>query len=93
MYATIRNYSSNAGLADALVEREDEVRGIVSVIDGFKAYYLIKTADGAASISVFDDEAGASESTRAAGAWVGENLPQFAGSPPQVTSGDVVISF
>jgi heme-degrading monooxygenase HmoA len=93
MYATIRNYSSNAGLADALVEREGEVRGIVSGIDGFKAYYLIKTAEGAASISVFDDEAGASESTRAAAEWVGENLPQFAGAPPQVTSGDVVISF
>ena len=35
MYATIRNYSSNAGLADALVEREDEVRGIVSGIAGY----------------------------------------------------------
>lgn len=93
MYATIRNYASNAGLADALVQRESEVRQIVSGIPGFHAYYLIKTADGAASISVFDAEAGASESTRAAGTWVGENLPQFAGTPPQVTSGDVVISF
>jgi hypothetical protein len=93
MYATVRNYSSNAGLADALVEHEGEVRSIVDGIDGFKAYYLIKTADGAASISVLDDEAGASESTRAAAQSVGENLPQLAGSPPQVTSGDVVISF
>ena len=93
MYATIRNYASNAGLADALVENESEVRSIVSGIEGFKAYYLIKTADGAASISVFDDEAGATESTRAAGQWVGENLPQFAGTPPQVTSGEVVITF
>jgi heme-degrading monooxygenase HmoA len=93
VYATIRNYSSNAGLADALVENQDQVKSIVSGIDGFKAYYLIKTADGAASISVFDDEAGASASTQAAADWVRENLPQFAGSPPQVTSGDVVISF
>jgi heme-degrading monooxygenase HmoA len=93
MYATIRNYAGNSGLADALVEHEAEVRGIVSGIDGFQAYYLLKTADGAASISVFADEAGASESTRAAGAWVGENLPQNAGTPPEVTSGEVVISF
>lgn len=93
MYATVRNYSSNAGMADALVENESAVRSIVSGIDGFKAYYLVKTAEGAASISVFEDEAGASESTRAAGEWVRENLPQFAGSPPQVTSGEVVISF
>ncbi len=93
MYATIRNYADNAGLADALVENEDEVRQIVSGIGGFRAYYLIKTDGGAASISVFGDEAGASESTRAAGEWVRENLPQFAGSPPQVTSGEVVIGF
>jgi heme-degrading monooxygenase HmoA len=93
MYATIRNYAGNAGLADALVERESEVRDIVSGIAGFKAYYLIKTADGAASVSVFDDEAGASESTSAAGAWVAENLPEHAGTPPQVSAGEVVITF
>jgi heme-degrading monooxygenase HmoA len=93
MYATIRNYAGNAGLADALVEHQDEVRSVVGEIDGFRAYYLLKTADGAASISVFDDEAGASESTRAAGAWVAENLPDHAGTAPQVTSGEVVISF
>ena len=93
MHATIRNYSGNAGLADALVENESQVRQIVGDIAGFRAYYLVKTADGATSISVFDDEQGTEESTRAAGAWVGENLPQFAGTPPQVTSGEVVISF
>jgi len=93
MYATIRNYAGNQGLADALVENESEVKRIVSGIDGFKAYYLLKTADGAASISVFDDEAGATESTRAAGEWVRENLPDHAGTPPQVTSGEVVIDF
>lgn len=93
MYATIRNYSGESGMADALVENESEVRSIITGIDGFRAYYLVKTADGCASISVFDDEAGASESTRAAGAWVRENLPEHAGTPPQVTSGEVVIDF
>ena len=93
MYATIRNYAGESGMADALVENESEVRGIITGIDGFRAYYLIKTADGCASISVFDDESGASESTRAAGEWVRENLPDHAGTPPQVTSGEVVIDF
>jgi heme-degrading monooxygenase HmoA len=93
MYATIRTYSVGSGFADALVEHEDEVRGLLTGIDGFKAYYLLKTADGTASISVFDDEAGAAESTRVAGEWVGENLPQFAGTPPQVFAGEVVINF
>ena len=94
MYATIRNYSSESGMADALVENESDVRSIITGIDGFRAYYLIKTSDGgAASVSVFDDEAGASESTRAAGEWVRENLPEHAGTSPQVTSGEVVLDF
>ena len=93
MYATIRNYAGESGMADALVENESQVRSILTSIDGFRAYYLIKTADGCASISVFDDESGASESTRAAGSWVQENLPEHAGTPPQVTSGEVVIDF
>jgi len=93
MYATIRNYSGDSGLADALVENQDQVRSLLTGIHGFKAYYLIKTADGCASISVFDGEAGAIESTSVAGGWVRENLPEHAGTPPQVTSGEVVIDF
>lgn len=93
MYATIRTYSGRQGMADALVENQSEVKQVITGIDGFRAYYLVKTADGAASISVFDDEAGASESTRAAAEWVRENLPEHAGTPPQVTSGEVVIDF
>ena len=93
MYATVRTYSAGPELVDALLSNAADVKSLISGIDGFKAYYLLKTADGAASISVFDDEAGATESTRAAGEWVRENLPDHAGTPPQVTSGEVVIDF
>ena len=58
MHATVRVYTGNAGLADALVENESEVRRIVSGIEGFHAYYLVKTADGAASVSVYENESG-----------------------------------
>jgi heme-degrading monooxygenase HmoA len=93
MYATIRIYSGDPGFADELARSQDEVRRIISEIDGFKAYYLLKTADGAASISVFEDEAGATESTRAASAWVTENLPDATVSAPQVITGETVVSF
>jgi heme-degrading monooxygenase HmoA len=92
MYATIRIYSGDPGFADALVENQDAVRRIISEIDGFRAYYLLKTADGTASVSVYEDEAGASESTRAAAAWIAENLPDTTVSAPQVISGETVIS-
>jgi hypothetical protein len=93
MYVTIRSYSGSE-LADALATRESEIRQILGAIDGFKAYYLVRTTDGnAVTISVFDDQAGAEESTRAAAAWLGENVPDLAISPPQVTTGEVAFSF
>jgi hypothetical protein len=87
MYATIRTYSANPELADALVSNEADVKSLISGIDGFKAYYLVRTADGAVSISVYDNEAGANESTTAAAKWIRENLPELGGSAPQVSSG------
>ena len=92
MYATIRSYSGQE-LADALAAREDDIRQVVGTIAGFRAYYLVRTTDGnAVTISVFDDQAGAEESTRAAAAWVGENMAGFSPSPPQVTTGEVAFS-
>jgi hypothetical protein len=92
VHATVRTYSASPDLADALVSNEADVKGLIGGIDGFRAYYLVKTADGAVSVSVFDDEAGANESTRLAADWIRDNLPDFAGSTPQVFAGDVVIS-
>ena len=92
MYATVRIYTGADELADALVEHSDDVKRLITGIDGFAAYYLVRTADGAASVSVYADEAGADESNRAAAAWVKENLPELDVSPPQVYAGDVAIT-
>ena len=92
MYATVRTYSGGPELADALVGNEADVKSLVSGIDGFRAYYLVRTADGTVSISVYDDEAGANESNRVAADWIRENLPELGGSAPQVSAGEVVIS-
>ena len=60
MYATIRSYASDGGLVDALVENEGAVRDLLTGIDGFRAYYILRTpGGGAVSISVYDDAAGA----------------------------------
>ena len=95
MYATIRSYASEGGLVDALVERESEVRDLISGIDGFHAYYMLRTPDGGAvSISVYADAAGTDASNAAAAGWVRDNLPDLASSgPPQTTAGEVAVSF
>lgn len=91
MYATVRTYSAGPELADALVSNATDVKQLISEIAGFKAYYLVRTADGAVSISIYEDEAGAAESTRAAAAWIHENLPDLGGASPRVSVGEVVI--
>ncbi len=93
MYATVRTYTNSGDLADALVENESEVQRLISQIDGFRAYHLIRTAEGAVSVSVYEDQSGAEESTRQAATWVRENLADLSIAAPQVSSGEVVISF
>jgi len=94
MYATIRSYSGSPGLTDALLDRESEVRQVISEIDGFRAYSLVRASEGeAVTISVFEDQLGGQESTRRAAAWLNENLPDLSVSPPQVMAGEVVLSF
>ena len=93
MFATIRVYSGSGELADALVENESEVKRLMANIDGFQAYYLVRTADGAAAVSVYDNQAGATASDETARSWVSENLPELNTAPPQVSAGEVVINF
>jgi hypothetical protein len=93
MHATVRVYAGSPELADALVERESDIKALISTIGGFEAYYLIKTADGTASVSVYQSQDGTDESNRVAADWIKENLPQFAGVAPQISAGDVVLTF
>jgi len=80
---------------DALVENQGEVRDLLTGIDGFRAYYMLRTSDGGAlSISVYDDSAGADASNAAAAGWVRDNLPDLSSQgPPQTTAGEVAVSF
>ena len=91
MYAVIRAYSGNSELADALVEHADAVRQVIGGITGFKAYYVLKLAEGTSTVSVFENQEGAEESSRAAAAWLTENLPDMSVGAPYVTAGEVLL--
>jgi hypothetical protein len=94
MYTTMRYYMGNTELVDALVSNQDDVRRIISEIDGFNAYYLVRSDRGdAISISVFEDQAGAERSNEAAAAWVKENLPDMEIKPPNIAAGEVALTF
>jgi len=61
--------------------------------DGFVACYLIRTANGGASVSVVENDAGTTQSTKVAAAFIGEHHPGVAAGSPDVIEGPVVIDF
>ena len=93
MYAVIRAYSGNRDLADTLAEHTDDIRQVIGGIKGFKAYYLLKLSEGTSTVSVFEDQEGAEESSRRAAAWLAENLPNLSVAAPYVTAGEVLVGF
>jgi hypothetical protein len=94
MYTVIRNYQGEAlDVVEQLRQRADSVKDLLRGIDGFVAYYLLDTRDGGfATISVYEERAGAEESTRAASKWVSENIADWTPNPPMVVQGEVAIS-
>ncbi|MCC6167331.1 MAG: hypothetical protein IT329_08900 [Caldilineaceae bacterium] len=94
MYTSIRRYTITA--AETVEEITRRVKeGFVPIIrqtPGFVAYYLVDAGDGVvATISMFDDQAGAEESNRRAADWVKQNLAHVASDAPQVTAGQVTL--
>ena len=92
MYASIRRYQIKPGAMPEITRRVNE--GFVPIISkapGFVAYYLVDAGnDIGATVSVFDDQAGAEESNRMAADWVKENIAALVASAPQITAGEVV---
>lgn len=91
MFASIRKYNDAPTLADELVKRQDEIRSALQPIPGFHTYYLVKTSDGAVSMTVCEDRNGAEESSRVAAAWLKDKLPTFATRTPEISTGEVRI--
>jgi hypothetical protein len=92
MYAAIRWYGGNTELADQLAARGDEVKALISGVAGFQAYYVVRVEGGTVSVSVFDDQAGADESSRVAAAWLRDNMSELSIEPPAISGGEVTIS-
>jgi hypothetical protein len=63
---------------------------IIKDASGFQAYYALDAGLGRlATVSVFEDRAGAEESTRMAADWIRENMASLLPNPPEVLQGEV----
>jgi hypothetical protein len=91
MHTAIRIYQVDPGSVDEFRRGVNE--GFLPIIkdaSGFQAYYAIDAGGGRfATVSVFEDRAGAEESTRMAADWVRQNMPSLLPSPPEVLEGEV----
>ena len=91
MYAVVRHYhfrKEDSEKIDQLVQE-----GFVPLIkkaQGFVRYYWLDTGEGeGASLSVFDEKAGADESIRLAADFVKEHMSQLLIQKPEVIEGPV----
>jgi hypothetical protein len=92
-YISMRRYEGVTHLDEVVRRAEDGFVPIISGTPGFIAYHIVDAGNGVAvSISVFESQAGADESTQRAASWVKENLAQFIPNPPQVTAGEARVS-
>jgi len=93
MHLAIRRYRVDPGSIDEVIRRVDE--GFVLTISdapGFLAYYALNAGEGRiATISVFEDQAGAEQSNEMAADYVKENLASLLPEPPEITAGEVEV--
>ena len=92
MHTVIRVYRNAGELMDQLVTRRADVEKLIRGVPGFVGYYLVRSANGGASVTVCDTKDGTDESTRLAAEWIRTNLPTLGLTPPEVIGGDTVIS-
>ena len=95
MHATIRRYESiDQSRKSELVKKVDEtLLPQLTELPGFNGYSLIDAGDGVmTSVSFFDTQAQADESTRVAASWLrDQKLDAVLSTAPAITSGDVVV--
>jgi hypothetical protein len=91
MYATLRVYEMSSDWDDELAERlEHEFIPALEQLPGFVSYCSIEAGTRVfASVTVFEDAAGAAASNRLAAELVQRRLADRFPSPPEITAGPV----
>lgn len=94
MHATVRRYDGvDEARRDELTKKVNEALiPRLSDLPGFSSYYLLETERGVmTSISLFDSQEHADESSRVAAAWIqDEQLESAIPNPPKITFGKVI---
>jgi hypothetical protein len=94
MYVVIRSYSGDGAseLFDALEQRSDEVKELISSVPGFVSYWGFRSDGGGSTVTVCQDKNGTDESSRRAADWVKENVDSQVAAP-SITEGEATLEF
>lgn len=93
MYAAVRRYEGVTDPVEAGRLVNDGFVPLVQQVSGFVAYYWFDAGDGVmVSAGIFQDEAGARDSTAKAADFVRDSLGPLLPHPPLVMAGEVVAS-
>lgn len=98
MFATIRRYTATSSIPQKDIEEfrhliSDGFLPMVKDIEGFHAYHVFVTDKELCTVSVFETQPGAVESTRRAAEFVRKAPLPLQLSAVEVTEGEVLISF
>ena len=89
MYTVIRRYEGVRDPDEVTRRATEEFAPMLAERPGFQGYWVVRGGgDVLASITVFETRGEAEDSTKAAAAWVSENLAKLVPNPPQVTAGE-----
>ena len=90
MHAAIRQYQVVGSVDEVMRELNEGFLPLIKDASGFQAYYALDAGMGRlATVSVFEDRAGAEESNRMAADYVRQNMASLLPEPPEVLQGDV----
>lgn len=91
MFASLRHYRIEPKNMDELLRRVPGAVEVISKLDGFKAYCVIKAGeDTLATVSVFTDKGAAVLSNQTAAKWVKENAADLFSGTVDAVTGEVV---
>jgi len=94
MHVVVRTYSGQGAseLFDAMEQREEDVKELISGVPGFVSYAAFRSGDGIMTVTACQDKAGTDESSNRAAGWVKENVSASV-DPPEITEGSTFIQF
>jgi hypothetical protein len=92
MYTVVRSYFGKGAkeLFDVLEKNKADVEKTMRSVKGFVSYALVRSEDGAFSVTVCNDKAGTDESVEKARDWIAKNAAGIGVASPKLSEGSNV---